>query len=112
MKPLRPKPTSEAMVEPASRWRALFRPSRRCNTAHREGTASLASRSWRPRGGSATNSQAATASSAPGIVAIRKASRQPNSCPIQPPPAAPMNAPIGGESISTLIAVARFSGGK
>ena len=56
--------------------------------------------------------QAASASSTPGMVAMKNASRQPYSCPIHEPPAEPRNAPIGGASRNTLIAVARRSGGK
>jgi hypothetical protein len=43
---------------------------------------------------------------------MKNACRQPNSWPIHEPPAEPRNAPIGGASNSTLIAVARRSGGK
>ena len=58
MKLLSPKPTIEASVEPASSWRALLSPTSRRNTAPSEGTSSLASASWRPRGGSAMSAQA------------------------------------------------------
>ena len=54
----------------------------------------------------------ASASSRPGIVAMKNAWRQPNSCPIHDPPAEPRNAPIGGASRNTPSAVARRSGGK
>ena len=109
---LSPKPTIDASVDPASRWRALASAVRRRTTAPSDGTSALASRSWRPRGGSAISAQASSASTMPGIITMKKALRQPYSWPTQAPPAEPMKAPIGGDSNRTDIAVARRSGGK